>query len=43
MQRVLEGKTTERIGTTAVDPRHLKIKEWDISLTKKYYIPISIQ
>ena len=28
--------------TTAVDPRHLKVKE-DISLTKNYCITISIQ
>ena len=29
--------------TTAVDPRHLKVKEKDISLTKYYCIIISIQ
>ena len=28
--------------TTAMDPRHLKVKEKDISLTKKYCITISI-
>ena len=26
--------------TTAVDPQHLKFKEWDISLTKNYWIII---
>ena len=33
-------KTTR--STTAVEPRHLKVKEKDISLTKKYCITISI-
>ena len=29
--------------TTAVDPRHLKVKEYDINLTENYYITIRIQ
>ena len=29
--------------TIAVDPRHLKVKEYNISLTKTYNITISIQ
>ena len=36
-------KTTERRSTTAVYPRHLKVKEQDISLTKNYCITISIK
>ena len=36
-------KQRQTKSTTAVDPWHFKVKEYDISLTKNYCINISIQ